>query len=30
MIEEVLAGEGDSLKTSAAIPNPVGAPIEKK
>ena len=30
MIEEVLAGEGDSLKTSAAIPNPVGVPIEKK
>jgi thiol-disulfide isomerase/thioredoxin len=30
VIEEVLAGEGDSSKTSAAIPNPVGAPIEKK
>jgi hypothetical protein len=30
MIEEVLAGEGDSSKTSAAIPNPVDAPIEKK
>jgi len=30
MIEEVLAGDGGSLKTSAAIPNPEGAPIEKK